>query len=469
MQPVEKKSFCPSKILSFDKWIHDHSRILKIARALITSIGILLIACSSLAFSALNLPFLWGGAILILITEIAYRALNFFGFLAIDASTHFFKKAHYNNSELTYIGNIPILHLNECAPYENGYAHGYLMAPYILKMLFRTRLSARVFGMMHFTEIKESLPEIKKQIPHNYLRELEGLTKGLNDWDKKHSWFYRSKITLDELILFQLVPDMAHLTLSHLPLVGCSVIADRDEKSRHITIGRHLDWPSLGTYGSHTLLIHRGNTISIGIPGLIGDLTVINRGLFLAMNVCSPRIRVDHIELNRMPTVFLMRYLSENFRSVEELEAAARAQTIPISLVPFHASAADSKNVVSLHFRQDKESDLLTVVRSIEKKRSIRPFTTFNNHHPTETTESHHLFFANERAHAAQTTFKKYPHSPPLERVTKSLHALPINNHFTIHHVIYTPATKQLQLRFDNSFAASGKSSSISLTDFFEV
>jgi hypothetical protein len=469
MQPVERKNCFTNTVLSIDKWIHDHSKFLKITRGVFDVVGLSLIACSAIAFTSVHLPLLIAGAFFILITELAYRALNFFGFLAIDSSKHAFKKEKFGKSEITYIGHVPVLNLKENTPYENGYAHGYLMAPYIFKMLFRTRFSARLFGMIHFSKVKESLPEIKKHIPSHYLKELEGLAKGMNDWDKKHSWIYTSRITLDELILFQLVPDMAHLTLSNLPLVGCSVIADRDEKTHFITIGRHLDWPSFGTYGSHTILIHRGKTVSIGVPGLIGDLTVINKGLFLALNVCSPRIRVDQIEPDKMPSVFLMRYISEHYTSVESLKTAVQDQKIPISLVPFHANAADKQHAIALHFRQDKDCDLLTVVRSMGKKRSSEPFTTFNNHHPTETTESHHLFFAKERAESAKVQFAKHAASTPLKRITQTLKADPINNHFTIHHIIYTPATNELHVRFDNSFAASGTSESLSLTHFFSV
>ncbi len=465
MQPMEKKPCFTNTVLSIDKWVHDHSKLLKITRRVFDVFGLSLIAYST--FTAIHLPLLLSGAFFIMITEIAYRALNFFGFLAIDPTKHAFKKEKYGKSEITYLGHVPVLKLKEITPYQNGYAHGYLMAPYIFKMLFRTRLSARLFGMLHFSKVKESLPEIKKHIPFDYLKELEGLANGMNDWDLKHSWIYRSPITLDELILFQLVPDMAHLTLSNLPLVGCSVVADRDENTEFITIGRHLDWPSFGIYGSHTILIHRSTTVSIGVPGLIGDLTVINESLFLALNVCSPRIRVDLIEADKMPSVFLMRHLAEHYTSVEALQQAERDQKIPVSLVPFHANAADQKDAIALHFRQDKNSDLLTVIRSISKKKPSHPFTTFNNHHPTTTTESHHLFFAKERAESAQIQFLKYASFPPLERITQILKASPINNHFTIHHVIYTPSTKELHISFDNSFAGSGTSQCISLTDFF--
>ncbi len=453
--------------LAFDKWIHDHTVLLKSLRIIFDFLGLFLAISVYISSATVNLPLVLCGIFIVIFSEITFQLLNFFGFLAIDASKHAFLETHYLENRIYYEGNIPILEIKETDAYKIGYAHGLLMAPYIFKMLSRTRLCAHIFGILHFKQIKKSLPEIKKNIPSEYLKELEGLIQGMNDWDSSNSWVYSSPITLDEVLMFQLVPDMAHLTLSNLPLGGCTVLVDRDPSDHSICIGRHLDWPSFGTYGGHTLLIRRKKTVSIGVPGLIGDLTVINKDLFLCLNVCSPRLRVDRIETDKIPSTFLLRYLAENFSSVSDLKEAALKNHLPISLVPFHANAADKESAITLHFRQKSNSELGTVVRTMKERRTVEPFATFNNHHPTETTETHLLFFAEERALAAKEQFAKYAKSTPLERLSHTLEELPINNHFTIHHIIYDPATLDLYLSFDNSFAASKPHQKLSLTHFF--
>jgi hypothetical protein len=453
--------------LAFDKWIHDHTLLIKSLRIIFDFLGLFLAVSVYISLSTIHLPLVLTGIFIVLISEVIFQLLNFFGFLAIDPNKHAFLETTYLENRIYYEGNIPILEIKETDSYKIGYAHGLLMAPYIFKMLSRTRLCAHIFGVLHFKQIKKSLPEIKKNIPSEYLTELEGLIQGMNDWDSLNSWIYSSRITLDEVLMFQLVPDMAHLTLSNLPVVGCTVLVDRDPKDHSISIGRHLDWPSFGTYGGHTLLIRRKKSVSIGVPGLIGDLTVINKDLFLCLNVCSPRVRVDRIETDKIPSTFLLRYLAENFSSVSDLKKAAQNSDLPISLVPFHANAADKQNAITLHFRQKSESELGTVIRTMSENRTLEPFATFNNHHPTETDETHLLFFAEERALAAKEQFAKYAKSTPLERLTHSLEELPINNHFTIHHVIYNTFSQDLYLSFDNSFAASKPHQHLSLRPFF--
>jgi hypothetical protein len=260
---------------------------------------------------------------------------------------------------------------------------------------------------------------------------------------------------------------MAHLTLSNMAVVGCSVIVDK-EKDGSFVFGRHLDWPSFGTYGSHTLLIRRKKTLSVSVPGLIGDLSCMNDSLFMTLNVCSPKIIIDQVEKDKMPSIFLLRQLAETYSSVEEIKDALASEKIPVPLVPFHANIIDETNAITIHFRQQMDC-IHPVIRSFDKKSDDKPYATYNDHHPNENERTHRIFMGKERENAGIRAFLKNSEKTAFERVRSALKERPINNHLTIHHVIYRPSQKLLTIRFDDSFAASGEAKTYQVSKGFEL
>jgi hypothetical protein len=469
MEPLSKSRPVLNFILAADEWIHNHTKLVKISRIALDMIGTSLIIAGFFGFSYTHLPLLIAGALIVLISELAFQTFKLAGFIAFDPEIPSFseKTSLSKNSKLHYQNSAPILELNENTPFENGKAHGELMAPYIFKMLSRTRFTMKLFGMLHIEKIKKALPEIQKKIPLPYLEELRGLLEGMNEWDRKKSFFKPKPITLDELILFQLIPDMAHLTLSNMAVVGCTVVADK-EKDGSFVFGRHLDWPSFGTYGSHTLLIKRKNTLSVSVPGLIGDLTVMNTSLFLTLNVCSPKIIVDSVETDKIPSIFLLRKIAETYTSVETLQKAIRDETLETPLVPFHANIMDEKSLITVHFRQQMDG-IKPVIRNFERKKANTLYATYNDHHPTEDTKSHRIYMGVERENAGNTAYLANQEKTAFERVRMILKQRPINNHLTIHHVIYRPTQRLLTLRFDDSFAASGEAKTYKVFEDFSL
>jgi len=211
-------------------WIYEHPTIVKVAKIATLVMGLALwvplpwIApmLSKMTVVALAIT----GALLTLASGVAFLALDLIAPMRHEMSHHAFKPRQCEGGRLYYAGDVPILSLESDNPYIVGKAHGYLCGDAI------SRLSRR-FGWVLYTlanqpranKLPRTIAAIKQSIPPEYLLEMEGLIEGYAQWKKEQSWWqFPKELTLDDLILFHLMPDFIHFHKGSAPLPFTSLV-----------------------------------------------------------------------------------------------------------------------------------------------------------------------------------------------------------------------------------------------------
>lgn len=434
-------------LLSFVESIHYNTPATKASRAVLDCVGALAITASVTLFSAVHLSLLTSGIWIIVITELVYHILDIFGLIETDMKDHVFTPATYNQSTLTYINNhTPILTINAPTAFQAGFDHGVLMAPYLSQMISRVRNLSFFVAYIQPQALAEKLARIKEALSPEMREELRGLVGGLNHWDRENSWCTLFPLTEDELLTYQLLPDLLHFFLPNIMTWGCSTVARRCPETDQIEVSRHLDWPSFGVFGKFSHLKKQNGIVSFSMPGLLGVLTGVNpNGLFVAMNVSPPRIIIQN-PTQGMPSTFLCRHILEG----GDLETPA--------LSPFHMIMASNEGALSIHYRQGHHGNE-RVVRHIDRH---NPLITLNHVQFTDTEESNNMFFGAER----KIHFHQHLARPNATLET-AMRCPYVNNPLTLHAIHINMHTLDVRYNSGNAFSSSGPMQSLNLRELF--
>ena len=447
--------------------IHEHpttTKVLKIA-GLILGVGLL----ASLPFTApilgtgIIVGFAITGLLLALASSVALFALDLIVPPHHDMKNHVYKSKQCEGGRLYYEGDVPILSLDSDDPFKAGKAHGYLCGEAI------NRLSKRFDLVLHTlarrpraNQLPNTLAAMRELIPAEYLREMEGLVAGYNQWaQEQHWWQFPKKLTVDDALLFHLIPDSLNFQagpfepaltkalaeaeqapISEDQAVACSAIVERDTQTGFI-FARNMDWPSFGLAGAYSLVINRKhanellNTVEVGVPGFVGTLTGMNsQGLSLAMNVCSGG---RTMALRGMPASLYNRACLEQCRTVNDVEEFTRNQS---PLGAYHLTVADRERAESIHFYQSDENTHL-----IRRWEENQPLSTLNcRYNPEPSCAMHHSV----KRQQLIDEFFQHRENRPIEDTL----SLPfVNNWLTTHRVVMEPQTVRFRVAFDNAFA----------------
>lgn len=446
-------------------WIYTHPTTIKTLRVAVPFFGALLLASSLLGFMKVGVVLTITGGVLSTVFSVALFAHELLVPLHHDMKTHAYSPAKCEGGELYYENDVPILSIASDDPFKAGKAQGYLCGDAI------SRLSRRFNFMLHTLmknpraeELPQLMKELRQVIPADYLREVEGLVSGYNQWvDEQYPWKFAQKLSVDDALLFHLVPDSLHFqpqrdekASQQQQIAACSAIVN--EESDGLTFARNMDWMSLGLAGTYSLVIHRKHTnglrstVEVGIPGTVGTLTGMNdRGLCAAMNVCGGETR----EVQGMPAVFYNRYCLEHFGTVPEVEKFT-SEELPLGA--YHLTAVDPNQAQSFHFYQSEEGGL--VIRRWEKDKPLATLNCRYGPEPCRRSDVHNSFarireighfFANRQGRS-------------LEKVL----SLPfVNNWITTHRVLMQPRAGRFSVAFDNAFAGMAPLHSISVERLF--
>lgn len=182
-----------------------------------------------------------------------------------------------------------VLVLNEPNSYRNGYAYGEILADEIVHLVRRYMNIARPKCS------PEMMIQVRKNMPTKIWNELEGMRDAI---DKK----YPGKISFDELIMLQMVPELTGL--------GCTVYGMRDNR-RQIIFGRNMDWlPFSSAQYTVEISYAREGYTSLCLPGMVGCVTGVrnNNNYVLAMNVTGGKY---YKHFDRMPSMIYNRHLMQ--------------------------------------------------------------------------------------------------------------------------------------------------------------
>jgi hypothetical protein len=462
-QPAQQQPAPQQDLDRMSVWIHEHPTTTKVLRVagLILGIGLLV----SLPFTApvlgigITVSLALSGILLTIASAATLVALDLIVPPHHDMRSHVYKPQQCDGGRLYYEGDVPILSLDADDPFKAGKAHGYLCGAAIYQLMKRVDLMLHTFARASRAhQLPNVMAEMRRVIPQEYLREMEGLVEGYNQWSREQ-YFWRSpkKLTVDDVLLVHLMPDSVHFDPGSFgnrnemdpnhgrrQAVGCSAIVDRESQNSGFVFARNMDWPSFGLAGAYSFVIHRKytnglrSTVEVGIPGFIGTLTGMNdQGLSLAMNVCSGKTT----EIRGMPAALYNRACLETCRSAQEVEGRTRAQS---PLGAYHLTIADRSQAQSIHFYQGPADT--HVIRRWEKG---QPLSTLNCRYSPQPGFSMH---SSEERQQLIDNFFATRGQRPLEDVL----ALPfVNNWITTHRVVMEPTTGRFRVAFNNAFAGT--------------
>lgn len=370
-----------------------------------------------------------------------------------DMANHVFTPGEYEGGKLFYHGHVPILSVDLTCPYKAGKAHGYLLGNAIEEMRSSFKSS-----ITQAAQLGALIKEVKKQIPQEYLEEMQGVVDGFNEWSNGQ----KSSLTLDQLLLLHLIPDSNHLDflkiaannsgLSNDEAVACTAVVDGDENNG-LTFARTLDWVSRGVTGKYSLVIKRKaangkQTAEVGLPGFIGTLTGMNQsGLSLCMNICNGETN----KVRGMPAVFFNRMCLEKFSTVKEVQQFVKGPNSPLG--PYHMTVASAKEAAAIHFYQGTEL-------GGHKERSWQlnnPLFVTNQRYGEENPCHRHA--SKQRQAALEGLFKHATatiKNPSKEQIVAYSITLPyVNTSITTNAIIMRPGKREMDVAFDNTYAAA--------------
>lgn len=447
-------------------WIYEHPNTVKTAEIAtgilgITTFGASVIGSGGLA--AIAIAFAGIGATGV--SALALSCLDLFVAPHHDMKNHVFTPASCEGGKLFYQGDVPVLTIDAETPFKAGWAQGTLLADQLKAVRSATSF---VLNTLLKEPGAEDLPDvmaaIRRKIPQEYLEEMEGLVAGYNA--KQQGWLTQGeKLTVDELILLNLMPDRLHFipaghqnyernSYTQIAQAACTAILTKDEKLGP-TFARNMDWPAFGIAGTYSLVINRKNkeknlsTVEVGMPGVMGTLTGLNSaGLALAMNVCPG----SSLSIEGMPSIFYNRLCLESCSSLEEADSFVNT-TNPLG--PYHLSIADQNDAKSFHFFQGEGNSHL------KRNCTSEPLVTTNCNYNENGEMSAHMHYSEERHQILSKYFKDLENTvdpesyDPIEVASAAL-ALPyVNNFVTTHTVIMQPRTGKMEVAFDNAWSGT--------------
>lgn len=471
---------------SLSKWIHDHPTVVKVAQVA----GLLLAGAAVFALcvycpvlplgAAITIGCLGGISFLSALTT--HLFLKYGTCAAKDASQRAYKEESCSGGRLYYRGEIPVLEFSGSDPKSWGYAHGYILGAEI--QLLKKNLDLAVHTLLRLPRapnLQNVLREIRKQIPQEYLLEIQGMVEGYNAWGIKEKSKQGSfPITEDDILLMHLIPDSKHFhpkdceaLWQNIPeerqaeerQVACTSLLDRDDQG-NVIFGRNMDWCPFGEAGSKSLVMvwKESGVAVLGVPGMIGAVTGWNRhNLALAMNVCPGTTE----EARGMPAIFFNRYVLEFSGNVAEAKELAQRGIQPLG--PYHMTMADAKEGSCISFYQDPqhidETHPSHHIRDLSQNEHVE---VLNWQYPTCTGG----YFNSECRHDLLTPYfqdaRTIPNRHP-ELMENALRLTPyVNSWITMHSLVFRPAENRVKMSWDNGYAASGSWEEAPMDAFFK-
>lgn len=479
---IDKFNYSNNK-LTLPKLMHDHPTVVKILQVSGTVFAILAIV-AAIAFPPVTIAASIAGSIALAAVACSWLFLKYGTCAKHDMKNHAFEEAVYGEGRLYYRGDIPILELGGDNPRLWGEAHGRLLGSHIDQLRKHFDLVLKPV-LPPAKQLSHVISGLKKEIPAEYLNELEGLADGYNQWAQAEK--INDRMSVEDLIRMHLVPDSKHFhlkeaekelrkglnllsTIQQSVSPACTSILYKDSRLGMI-FARNMDWMPFGNGGTKSLVIVWKNkqTAVLGVPGLIGAVTGWNQNnLCLAMNVCPGTTE----EIRGMPAIFYNRMLLEKANTVDDVSAIAK---VCKPLGAYHVTVADAKgNGKCISFYNDIKPDcsleaMPEAIQEEDYSREAKPdqvLTVLNWRYP----EMNGGYF--NSATRDQILNRYFSDGAGLDShrlVANALKMHPyVNSWITMHSMIFKPETGKLSLSMDNGFAPSNEYQEANIADFFQ-
>lgn len=444
------------------KWMHKHPAVQKTA---IASLGILGLKSFYNGVKDYSLYKTFFGGVLIGSAYMLQKTLPIFVPPTFNPANKAFIIGTCRGVTLTYNENLPILTIpKEVTPHDAGYARGYMMAVQIKDLLEKNNFAFHtILGIPR--QISHLIEKIKKEIPTEYVAEMEGLVAGYND--KRNTWKFLKgeELTLHNLIYFHLLPEIEHMNFREVNnwihrnqenVLGCTVVIEGDKFTGPRAI-RTVDWIPMDVYGKYSFVELRETSDGIrsvgqSLPLFVGFMTAMNEyGLCAAINVA--RGLTDFPE--GMPAIFYLRKIIETCATVKGEKSAESFCHNNAPLGPFNLSIFDERNAASVHFYQRK--DRTHHIRWWEEGTEL---ITLNFRYG-ENGEFNPCNNSVERKIEIKNYYNslrkkdEYENTDSNKRLKRVLNGSEVNNIRTISTAYIDPKNRNFEISFDNGYAAN--------------
>ncbi len=409
------------------------------------------------AAAALGAP----GALVLIAVLATWVFLNYFTCQAHPMSEHVFQEKEFGCGKLYYDGYVPILELGGDNSYEWGMAHGYLLGEHIYKLRSNFELIIHTLLRVPRAQDLPQLLETVKPYSEDFLLEMRGIAEGYNQWAQETGT--TTSMTVDDVLLLHLIADSKHFHPKELAQVeslaayACTGILAREEDGR-VVFGRNMDWLPFGQAGASSFVIKwkEEGTRALTIPGMIGVVTGWNtHGVSLAMNVCPGKTE----KVEGMPAVLYNRDLLRVVSDVHNVMAYISAER---PLGPYHLIVAHKVDACCISFFQGENPR--HHIRILENE----PLFVVNWCYPEcrggsfaspERTELLERYFQ-----GAKEEIGDRPETTKLVQNALGLSPL-VNSAITMHSLVFNHRKGQIELSWDNGFAASSPRQILQLFD----
>lgn len=356
-------------------------------------------------------------------------------------------------AEMKYHQHLPILsfHPSVTDPKHRGYIEGLLMGDYLessCRMGLQPMLTYLEWekgqpGKIHLQNCLQNLTFSKAAE-----QEIEGLCGGFKERNRKLNLI--NDLDVETLL------KAAHIVGDAFKAVGtnlaCSTMVCKDNQG-NITVGRNLDWPSMGHFGKHLFIreysvspansTERIKIKTLTFPGYAGALTAWNdNGLLVIINELG---RVSRGQ--GMPYSIIAKRLVEECSSVEEAKTLIRkiqketpcASSVSLIL-------ADMKHAAAVHFYPEDAIDY--VVRDIQTEGALFVTNHYENEAGQVVEKSICELKTVRRSDSMKQACEKHMQTDASQMVEEALKAAGVSN--TILAFIANQSEQTKKIAFDN-------------------
>lgn len=485
IQVIANNFALPKEADTFDHiqyWIHEHPTTVQALKALSFLAGASMVAAAPFTMAAYGaaaaISMGLSGSLLATVALVVHKTLDLFAPPAHDMKNHVFPTGECEGGKLYYHGDVPILTLDADDPFHAGKAHGYLLGDSLNRCLKQVDFAMHTLMMRpRASQVADMIEQVKATIPQEYLLEMQGMVDGYQQWSKEHPFSFARALTVEDIILFHLIPDSIHFSpsraqhylerngIARLANAACTAVIDRDENG-NLLFARNMDWPPFGLMGTYSLIVNRKreyglSTVEVSVPGLVGTLTGMNDyGLSLAMNVCPSRYNT--YKVRGMPAAFYNRMCLERCIDVDSARTFIHAKKPPLG--PYNLTLNDGSHASSFHFYQGRDEDEI-----VERPWKETPLTVLNWKYPTPYIRSYNMENSEEREDALKDWFEKAKKEKlsMSEIISRSLSLPWVNNWETTHCVLMDPASKKMEVSFNNGWAAKYPRHKVAMKELF--
>lgn len=454
------------------KWIHDHPTAVKVAQVAGLILGMAAVATSFLFAPGFSVKIIGGvrltGVLSLIGSIVSWLFLKYVTCAKNEMTIHAYQEKNCEGGKLYYRGDIPVLEFTENDSEKWGYAHGFLLGAEICKL--KKNLDLAVHSILRLPR-SENLPNVlsavRQKIPSEYLKEMEGLARGYNQWAAESG--VAAPITEDDILLMHLIPDSKHFhpkavekkfrkDLAGLEAAGslaCTSLLDRDDQG-NVIFGRNMDWCPFGEAGGKSLvMVWKNKGIAVlGVPGMIGAVTGWNQHkVVVAMNVCPG----ETTEVLGMPAILFNRHVLECAQTVSEIRGLVKLSK---PLGPYHLTVADSSEGSCISFYQHNGENYQRDLRD-------EHIEVLNWEYP----KCKGGFFNSQCRHEWLKPYfdnaRNIPERHP-KLMENAVQLAPyINSWITMHSLVFRPHANRVKMSWDNGYAASSQWAEANMTEFF--